>query len=55
MQKCPKCKSESLYWCKDVSYDPDTKEVILGYWKCLTCSKIVFESKETKQTLTRDK
>jgi len=43
MLACPKCKSDAMYWQNDRIFDPETQELIKGYWKCIICCKIMFE------------
>ena len=54
MNKCIKCGSDAVFWNKEVSVDPETKKrVDTSHWKCAICSKTYYETRETKQTVTR--
>lgn len=53
--ECVKCKSNAVFWHNEKYYDPITQDLIDGYFQCLMCAKVTFESCETKQTLERDK
>lgn len=53
--ECKKCGSNSVGWINDPCFDEETKESIDGYYKCVICNKIYFETYETEQTLARGK
>jgi hypothetical protein len=39
MIECTHCKQNGMFWQPERIYDPETKELIYGYFKCYICGE----------------